>query len=213
MDRQPREPGSYAEISSPDGALEAVKRALTETQVSYAAALSSLSRSEISQLADTSDSVFTNRASNGHTLPNRGTARRQCQLLEKLDQDNMYAAADALVPLCDPKLLEQLGLLGKQQGIELGEENDPATVKIVTAAGNILIGGRAKNSYQLDQMADVNVVIDLGGDDEYYEGTVSPRRPVLIVIDLEGNDVYRATKPGVQGGATMGVSMLLDVGG
>jgi hypothetical protein len=213
MDQEPREPGTYAEITSPEDALEAVKRALTQVQVRYAAALSPLTRSEISQLVDTSYSVFTSRASNGHTLPSRGAARRQCQLLQKLDQESMYAAADALVPLSDPKLLEQLGLLGEEQGIELGEENGPAALKISTASGNIVIGGRGKNSYQLDQLADVNVVIDLGGDDEYHEGTVGPKRPVLIVIDLGGDDVYRASKPGVQGGAVMGISMLLDVEG
>ena len=213
MDQEPREPGTFAEITSPEDALEAVKRALTEAQVSYAAALSPLTGSEISQLVDTSYSVFTSQASNGHTLPSRGTARRQCLLLQKLDQGSMYAAADALVPLGDPKLLEQLGLLGKEQGIELGEQNESATVKIVTASGNILIGGREKNSYQLDQLADINVVIELGGDDEYHEGSVSPKRPVLIVIDLGGNDVYRASRPGVQGAAAMGISMLLDVDG
>jgi hypothetical protein len=85
--------------------------------------------------------------------------------------------------------------------------------RIDTPGGAIVIGGREKNSYQLDEMADVSVVIDLGGDDTYFDGTVSTRRPVLIVIDLSGNDGYRSTKPGVQGAGLMGVSMLLDLSG
>jgi len=56
-------------------------------------------------------------------------------------------------------------------------------------------------------------VIDLGGDDVYHEGTVSPQRPVLVIIDLAGNDRYEGTQPGIQGGAMLGVSMLVDVAG
>jgi hypothetical protein len=213
MDQAPREPGVFPEITSPERALEAVKRALTDAQVGYAAALSTLTQSEISQLVKTSYSVFTSGAKNGHTLPQRGAARRQCKLLMKLDQESMYAAADAMVPLADPELLRQLGLLGPEQGIKLNETDGTAAVVIATASGKIVIGGRGNNRYQLDQLDDVNVVIDLGGDDEYFEGTVNLKRPVLIVIDLAGNDTYRASKPGVQGAAVMGISMLLDVAG
>ena len=56
-------------------------------------------------------------------------------------------------------------------------------------------------------------VIDLGGDNTYYEGTVSLERPVLVILDLGGNNVYRATKPGIQGGAILGVSMLVNLEG
>jgi hypothetical protein len=62
-------------------------------------------------------------------------------------------------------------------------------------------------------LSGVSVVIDLGGDDVYYDGTVSPDRPVLVVIDLGGDDRYRSNKPGVQGGAILGVSMLLELDG
>jgi hypothetical protein len=56
-------------------------------------------------------------------------------------------------------------------------------------------------------------VIDLGGDDTYSEGTVGLSRPILVVIDLAGNDTYKGTQPGIQGGAILGVSMLLDLEG
>ena len=62
-------------------------------------------------------------------------------------------------------------------------------------------------------MANVSAVIDLGGDDTYVEGTVSIQRPVLVILDLGGNDTYRGSKPGIQGGAILGVSMLLDAAG
>ena len=85
--------------------------------------------------------------------------------------------------------------------------------RIDTPSGAILIGGKGRNTYQLDQMRDVAVVIDLGGGNVYYEGTVGPERPVLIVINLEGNNIFRGSRPGIQGGAVLGVSMLLNLGG
>ena len=85
--------------------------------------------------------------------------------------------------------------------------------RIDTPSGAILIGGKGRNTYQLDQMRDVAVVIDLGGGNVYYEGTVGPERPVLIVINLEGNNTFRGSRPGIQGGAVLGVSMLLNLGG
>ena len=85
--------------------------------------------------------------------------------------------------------------------------------RIDTPSGAIVIGGKGSNTYQLDQMRDVAVVIDLGGDNTYYEGTVGLDRPVLVVINLGGNNTFRGSKPGIQGGAVLGVSMLLNLGG
>ncbi len=85
--------------------------------------------------------------------------------------------------------------------------------KIPTPGGNIVIGGRGKNIYHLEKMKDTAVVIDLGGDDVYLEGTTSLERPVMILIDLAGNDRYEGNLPGIQGGAVLGVSMLVDVEG
>ena len=45
-------------------------------------------------------------------------------------------------------------------------------------------------------------VIDLGGDNTYEEGTTSLERPVLPVVNLGGGNVFRGTKPGIQGGAS-----------
>jgi hypothetical protein len=39
------------------------------------------------------------------------------------------------------------------------------------------------------------------------------QRPVLVVIDLEGDDAYRGKQPGIQGSAVLGISMLLDLDG
>ena len=47
--------------------------------------------------------------------------------------------------------------------------------KIETPAGAIIIGGKGPNTYDLDSMGDVALVIDLGGENTYHDGTVSDR--------------------------------------
>ena len=84
--------------------------------------------------------------------------------------------------------------------------------KINTPAGAIVIGGKGPNTYELDKMHDVAAVIDLGGGNTYYEGTVGLDRPVLLVITLGGNNTFSGSQPGIQGGAVLGVSMLLTLG-
>jgi len=213
LDLRVSEPRSFDPVTSPGDALEAVKQALSETQMAYAAALSPLTRREISELTHNLYPVLTSQNRVGHTLNARSTGRRLCDLLEKMDRSAMHAAARALVPLTDPKLLEKLRELPDEGETKVDGVTGTVVQRIETPAGSIVIGGKGKNTYQLDEMADVNVVIDLGGDDAYNEGTCSFQRPVLIVIDLDGNDSYRGTQPGVQGSAVLGVSMLLDVAG
>jgi len=213
MDCDAREPRTFASVASAEQALDTVKRALTGAQVSYSAALAPLKRSEIKDLAGGLYPVLTGENRVGHTLSRRSTGRRLCDLLEKLDRNAVYAAVEALVPLSSPELLEQLGSLAEEDNATLEGVTGPIARYLVTPSGNIVVGGREKNTYQLDKMREVSVVIDLGGGDVYHEGTASLARPVLVVIDLEGDDVYRGSKPGIQGSAVLGISMLLDAEG
>jgi hypothetical protein len=213
LDLAKREPRRSVEVKSPQQALEVVKQALIEAQMAYAAALSPLTKSEIRELMNSLYPVMTGQNSVGHTLNDRGTGRRMCDLMEKMDRNALITAAEALVPLTDPKLLEQLKSLPEDGDVSVPGVRGRVVAKILTPAGNIVIGGKGANVYSLDDMRDVAAVIDLGGDDGYGEGTVGPDRPVLLVIDLAGDDAYRGSKPGVQGGAILGVSMLLDLEG
>ena len=213
MDLDQRPPSTFTPVGSPEAALEAVTTALTGAQLAHNKALAPLSRSEIKQLADGLYPMLTTRPSVGHTVSGRSTGRRLCDLLEKLDRNAIYTAAESLVPLSNPELLKQLAALPEEGNVTVDGATGTITRQITTPAGKIVIGGRGKNTYQLDKMQAVNVVIDLGGDDVYYEGSVSLARPLLIVIDLQGDDAYRGTKPGVQGSAVLGISMLLDVAG
>jgi hypothetical protein len=217
MDLGQHDPRPVASPKSPEEALEAVKQALTAAQAGYAAALAPLGRGELGELVEHLYPVFTSHNRNGHTLETdedrRRTGPRLCDLMEKMDRGGFYDAAEALAPLVDPSLLKQLAALPDQGNVKVPGVTGTVVRQIVTPSGTIVIGGKGKNTYDLEKMEGVNVVIDLGGDDVYREGTVNFQRPVLILIDLDGNDRYEGAKPGIQGGAVMGISMLIDVAG
>ncbi len=213
MDRKEQPTTCFVPAKSPAEAIAAVRQALTDAQIGYAAALAPLDRNEIGQLARNLYPIFTTQAVNGHTLPDRGTARRLCDLMEKSDLNGFYAAAEGLAPLCDPTLLEQLAAIPEEGSFVVEGVTGTVLQHIVTPAGDIIIGGRGKNTYHLDKVSTAAAVIDLGGDDVYVDGAVSFQRPVLVTIDLAGADTYRGSQPGIQGGAVLGVSMLVDASG
>ncbi|MCR4414496.1 MAG: hypothetical protein NUV77_18915 [Thermoguttaceae bacterium] len=213
MDHGSREARRFAPVTSPEAALDAVGEALNGAQAGYAAALAPLTRSELNELVRSLYPVLTGSARQGHTLDDRGTGRRLCDLMEKMDRAGLYAAADALIPLADPDLLKQLASLPDDGEVRVEGVTGKVVRQVVMPGGAIVVGGKEKNVYDLDKMTGVTAIIDLGGDDEYREGAVSFERPVLITIDLGGDDRYEATRPGVQGGAVLGVGMLIDVAG
>ena len=110
-------------------------------------------------------------------------------------------------------MLEQLKSLPANGDIRVEGVTGAVVEKIDTPYGAIIIGGKGPNTYDFDRMPGVCAVIDLGGDDTYIEGVVGLERPVLVIADLGGHNVYRGSKPGIQGGAILGVSMLLNMGG
>jgi len=215
LDLKKRTPRKFAPVTSSQGALDTVEKALTDAQLNFSDALATLTKEEIQSLRENLYSTLTDQNGLGHTLADRSTGRWLCDMLEKLDRDAMHRAAEALVPLADPQLLKQLATIPDSDvgGASVAGAAGKIVRRIDTPSGAIIIGGRGRNAYRLDDMTDVNVVIDLGGDDVYYEGTVSWKRPVLIVLDLGGNDRYSGKSPGVQGSAILGVSMLLDAQG
>jgi hypothetical protein len=214
MDLGQREPHVMPAVGSPEQALEAVKQAIVGAQAGYAKAMSTLSRAEIQELSTSLVPVFITQNKEGHTLADRNTGRRLCDLMEKIDRRGFYDAADSLIPLTNPELLKQLAALPDDGDVKAEGVTGKVVRRIATPAGLILIGGKGKNSYDFNKMGDnVACVIDLGGDDVYLEGQVDHSRPVLVTIDLAGNDRYEGTKPGIQGAAAMGISMLVDVSG
>lgn len=203
----------FAEIKEGRQALQEIRRCITESQSNYSRSLSTLTNAELTDLATNLYPILTN-GSNGHTLPQRGVAKRLITLIEKTDRKAMHNAIEALAPISDKQLLDSLKTLNTEAypSVTIGGQN---LKRIATPAGDILIGGKENNVYNLDlpEYGSVVCVIDLGGNDTYLEGTSNVRRPILVTIDLDGNDTYRATKPGVQGSSILGISMLLDLKG
>jgi len=213
LDLGPRPVRPYVAAHSPQEAVEVLKQALVEAQAAYAAALAPLAKSEIHELAAYLYPVLVGQNNVGHTLNDRGTGRRLCDLMEKMNRAAWIAAAEALVPLTDPKLLEALKQYPEAGDVRVEGVTGRVVAKIDTPAGAIVIGGKRPCTYDLDAMRDVAAVVSLGSGNTFHEGTTSLDRPVLVLLGLGGNNVYRASRPGVQGGAVLGVSMLVNLAG
>ncbi len=203
----------HATVTSPEEALRLLGDALTEAQVGHAKAFAPLTRSELGELTRSLYPVLVTQNKIGHTLQDRNTGRRLCDLLEKVDRNGLHDAASALTPLADPAVLAQLAGLAEEEGHSIEGATGNIAQLITTPAGTVVVGGRGANDYQLDRMTGVVAVIDLGGDDVYREGMVSFQRPLLVTIDLAGSDTYSGKNPGIQGSAILGVGMLVDAEG
>jgi hypothetical protein len=213
MDAGKREPQKISDPSSPEQALGILKEALSKAQTAFKKAIAPLSQNEIAYLKQQLYPILTEHVTIGHTLWDRSTGRYLCDLLEKMDRKSIFDAADALVVLSDARFLAELKNIAEEGDVKVEGISGKVLQSIDTPAGKILIGGRDNNVYELDKLVGVSAVIDLGGEDNYHNGSVSPQRPVLVVVDLDGNDRYEGAKPGIQGGAMLGVSMLVDVAG
>ena len=195
---------------SPAEALDLVEQSLLKASTAYAAALAPLSRKEIGELSRSLYQGLTGQGHVGHTLTDRYSGRRMCDLLEKMDRSSVLAGARAFVPLTDKNLLDELAKMKVDGNVQVTGVTGTVVGLLRTPSGDIVIGGRGDNAYRLDEIPDLLAVIDLGGDDSYLEGVCNYQRPVLAILDLAGDDSYRGSKPGIQAGANLGFSLLVD---
>lgn len=188
---------------------------LTEARKAWARSVEPLQPAELNELARRLYYVLTTNTVVGHTVNDRGSALRMVRLLQKMDRAAQWDLAEILVNLCDDTFLESLQT-SRPQGTRPGPVNGVSgeiLARIETKAGAILVGGPGNNEYRLEDLKDVACLVDLGGNDVYLEGTVSVERPILIIIDLAGDDRYQGKLPGIQGSAIMGGSILVDRSG
>jgi hypothetical protein len=205
----------FPECKTPFDAVAEIKRALIEAQMAHSRALSPLTQIEIDELKKNLVPTFAGPGCvNGHTIPARSVGRRHVDIMERMDKSAIYDGIEALLPLTNPSLLALLDKL-PEDAFPTVMMNGTKVQHFSTSAGDIIIGGRENNVYDLDSpaMRDVICVIDLGGNDTYREGICNLDRPVLAIVDLHGNDVYTGSKPGIQGGSVLGISLLLDAEG
>ncbi|MCM8821733.1 MAG: hypothetical protein NC831_02825 [Candidatus Omnitrophica bacterium] len=79
--------------------------------------------------------------------------------------------------------------------------------------GKVLVGSKRNDRYDLDKMKNIVCVIDPGGNDTYTGGKTGIEKPVLLIIDFEGNDRYLAPDGFAQGAGFFGISILYDKSG
>ena len=200
--------------TTPLEALAEVKRGLLLAASAHSRAFSTMPPSERIELEKNFVETFVGKGCiNGHTIPARSVGRKHVDMFVKVDTAALYDGAEALIPLTNTALLDLL--------VQLPDDALPQVVmngqrfqRLTTAAGDIIIGGRGKNVYDLDspEMREVICVISFGEDDLFREGTCDLDRPVLLVMALGKKNTFVGTKPGIQGGSIMGISMLLDRG-
>ena len=102
MDMAERKPRTFVKVESPEQALDIFKQSIADAEVAYAAALAPLTKSQIQELQSYIYPVLVSQNQVGHTLSDRGTGRRLTDLMETMDRNSLFAAADALVPITDP---------------------------------------------------------------------------------------------------------------
>ncbi len=205
-------PAMNQDLRQMETPLEQVVSAIEQADAAARATLAPLTDAERAELRAEIYKQTTD-CKNGHRAPSKEKALRVYTLLTKMDMQPIHRAARSLAALADPKLLEALSHIPAQQVQPIQGVKGSITAVIETKAGKIIVGGTEANEYALDEMDGVCGVIDPGGNDTYIEGSVGDKRPALVILDLAGNDTYRGEKPGIQGGAILGLSLLVDVAG
>ena len=191
-------------------AAEKLAAASEEFQV----ACKGLSAEEMKELRAELFSQTTGNLTLGHRFADQEKGRRVTDLLEKINRSALARCGIDLGAFQEELLLAALAKTPRsEEKIELAGAKGTLYQEFETPHGIILVGGPEANEYQLDEMMDVAMVIDLGGNDIYHEGTTTEKRPILAVIDLAGDDSYQGKKPGIHGSGILGASILVDVAG
>lgn len=79
--------------------------------------------------------------------------------------------------------------------------------------GKVLVGAKSDNKYDIDRLKGIACIIETGGNDTYTGGKTVPDRPVLLIIDFQGDDRYIATDGYSQASGFFGISILYDRSG
>ncbi len=183
----------------PGNALTILSQAIHRSRQSVTKAFRSLSTDEQKELGERIYSESTEQVTYGYRFGGKDRGVRLVDLLTRMDRSEILNAGRQLAALTDPAFLKRL--------------KRSQTGNVETADGLIVIGGEGSDFYDLDRLPNVCAIVDFGGDDVYVEGAVTPARPVFVILDFSGNDLYRGKKPGIQGAAIMGASLLLDRSG
>jgi hypothetical protein len=141
--------------------------------------------------------------------------KKMIHYLSKIDIGEIIEGGKELasgVGNCLPGLLEfikpktQIRPLVKEKR---DKEND-LILRLQTFIGEIIIGGYGSSKY----VGSPAIIIDLGGDDEYYlSANPSSDFNSSVIIDLGGNDVYTSASDYTYGSGFFGSGILVDISG
>ncbi|MDO4587483.1 MAG: hypothetical protein Q4C95_09320 [Planctomycetia bacterium] len=216
MDMQPssEEDSLFPIAKNPQEAVQILQNRLIIAAELHAKSLAPLKPAEVQTLSKELYPIFCSQVFKGHTVsPNIQRAKYLIDLMQKMNRSAIYDAVENLIPLIDNLFLEQLAQIQPKM-FETARLNNKDVQIIKTEAGDILVGGKEDNVWNLDNLSNVCCIIDLGGNDTYNEGSCNLNRPLLVVLDLgEGNDKYIGSSPGIQGGSILGVSLWYNHGG
>ena len=135
--------------------------------------------------------------------------------LAKIDLEKVIQAGEELTfatQTCLPILMEYLETAPEPKLLVKNDEDRKNNLifRFKTSSGEIIIGGFGSSRYT----GTPEVIIDLGGQDE-YDISVDPTRGFTsqVIIDMGGDDVYRADGDFVYGSGFFGNGILIDLSG
>ncbi len=192
----PGEPQAFPGFAAVAPVAAAASRAVRAVERAYAGADGAFLRATLGRwLSRTTPEARATAQGGGEDVDERTRMLRAAAMMAKVDRFGLAAAWAELVATVEA----QLPLL---RATPAPEKN----VTVATAEGPVVLRGPGDDGGACDAL----VLIDWGGDDEYH---AAPARPVRVLIDLAGNDLYLSKEPSGWGGALLGLSLHVDVEG
>ena len=143
---------------------------------------------------------------------------RFLKLALKVDYKKLFYSSQIMLHAFDANTIERLKKLKiskEKLFVSDIDQTDIVSGDVIlnkkTEIGRIIIGGHGQTIYRENSA----VIIDLGGDDIYYNnaGSSTRKNPISILVDLSGNDKYISTQPFTQGSGILGTGILIDLSG
>lgn len=198
-----------------DAGLASIELLLADASLDVQRALAKLDGAEQTRLRNGLPSLFDHFVSNIY-IHQSPALLELWKLVDRVDLAPMFRAAQRLAPLADTPFLNQLAAQLRKRVVPAAPVHIAGVKGTLlfareTPSGWILVGDTGPNAYDVAAA----LIIDLGGNDTYAaQSTRSDLgRPVNVVIDLAGDDVYQGDGMFSQACGLLGLSILVDANG
>lgn len=197
LDLPPPTEGVSTKVHTPEEALADLEKRLAVSRGLVGEALKGIGAKDLVRLWKISEEVLipnTNDAT-AHSLTDE-QANNGRFMLNALSEVDLKAMNQAAATLC--------AVLEKADFLDLLTKLPPQR------KGTILVGGPGDDTYNLEELKDVECIIDPAGNDTYLESPNPAARPVFLILDFKGNDRHVARKSFAQGCGFLGIGILVD---